>query len=49
MKSHPTSKHQDSHKELINDESRFVDLAVDRSLAGKKVVGWFQGRFEWGP
>ena len=35
-------------KELINDESRLVDLAVDRLLAGK-VVGWFQGRFEWGP
>ena len=35
-------------KELINDESRLVDLAGDRLLAGK-VVGWFQGRFEWGP
>jgi len=25
-----------------------VDLAVKSVLAGK-VVGWFQGRFEWGP
>jgi carbamoyltransferase len=32
----------------IKDESKLVDTTVERLLAGK-VVGWFQGRFEWGP
>lgn len=32
----------------IDDESVLVDTAVDHLLDGK-VVGWFQGRFEWGP
>lgn len=32
----------------IEDESKLVDLTVDRLTAGK-VVGFFQGRFEWGP
>lgn len=29
-------------------EDELLDLVVDRLLRGK-VVGWFQGRFEWGP
>jgi carbamoyltransferase len=35
------------HKE-INDEGALLDQTVDRLTQGK-VVGWFQGRFEWGP
>jgi carbamoyltransferase len=34
--------------ELIEDDARRVDR-VAASLAEGKVVGWFQGRFEWGP
>jgi carbamoyltransferase len=32
----------------IDDDSKLYDHVVDRLMAGK-VVGWFQGRFEWGP
>jgi carbamoyltransferase len=32
----------------FEDESTLLDQVVDRLLHGK-VVGWFQGRFEWGP
>jgi len=32
----------------IADEDRLLDRVVDRLLAGR-VVGWHQGRFEWGP
>jgi hypothetical protein len=32
----------------IEDKSHLVEMTVDRLLAGE-VVGWFQGRFEWGP
>ncbi len=32
----------------IDDEQRLVDRVVEAIQAGK-VVGWFQGRFEWGP
>jgi carbamoyltransferase len=32
----------------IEDESRLVDVTVDRLMSGK-VIGWHQGRFEWGP
>jgi carbamoyltransferase len=32
----------------IDDDSQLYDHVVDRLMAGK-VVGWFQGRFEWGP
>ena len=32
----------------IDDENRLMDMTVDRLLDGK-VVGWFNGRFEWGP
>ena len=34
--------------ERIENESRLLDMTVDRLIDGK-VVGWFQGRFEWGP
>ncbi len=33
---------------LFEDESKLVDMTVDRLVDGK-VIGWFQGRFEWGP
>ena len=33
---------------FIEDESKLVDITVDRLLQGE-VVGWFHGRFEWGP
>lgn len=33
---------------LVDDESKFVEIAVDR-LASGQVIGWSQGRFEWGP
>ena len=32
----------------IENESQLTDMTVDRLLAGK-VVGWYHGRFEWGP
>lgn len=35
------------HKSF-NDEGALLDQVVDRLMQGK-VVGWFQGRFEWGP
>jgi carbamoyltransferase len=34
--------------EAIEDEDRLIDRVVDRLQSGK-VVGWSQGRFEWGP
>jgi len=33
---------------FFDDESKLVENAVDR-LASGQVIGWFQGRFEWGP
>ena len=33
---------------LVEDDNRLMDLTVDRLQSGK-VIGWFQGRFEWGP
>ena len=33
---------------LVDDEAKLLDLTVERLAAGK-VVGFFQGRFEWGP
>ena len=33
---------------LIENEDRLLDAVVER-LMGGKVIGWFQGRFEWGP
>jgi len=32
----------------IDDEDALLDQTVNRLMQGK-VVGWFQGRFEWGP
>ncbi len=32
----------------FNDEEKLIERVVDRLREGK-VVGWFQGRFEWGP
>jgi carbamoyltransferase len=32
----------------LDDEDRLLDLVVTR-LGDGQVVGWFQGRFEWGP
>jgi carbamoyltransferase len=32
----------------IDDDERLIDRVVDSLLNGK-VVGWYQGRFEWGP
>lgn len=32
----------------VDDPERLLDRAVDTLLNGN-VVGWFQGRFEWGP
>ena len=34
--------------ELIEDDDKLFDKITD-ALIGGKVVGWFQGRFEWGP
>jgi len=34
--------------EQVDDTEKLLDRAVDTMLAGK-VIGWFQGRFEWGP
>jgi carbamoyltransferase len=34
--------------EWVEDDDRIIDQVVDALMSGK-VVGWFQGRFEWGP
>jgi carbamoyltransferase len=33
---------------LIEKEDQMLDQVVER-LMGGKVIGWYQGRFEWGP
>ena len=33
---------------LIEDDDKLLDRVVENLIQGK-VVGWFQGRFEWGP
>src|SRR5262249_823154 len=33
---------------LFDDESRLLDRTVE-DIGGGKVIGWYQGRFEWGP
>lgn len=33
---------------LIENEDRIYDQVVERLMQGK-VIGWYQGRFEWGP
>jgi carbamoyltransferase len=35
------------HQQIENDET-LLSLVVERMMQGK-VIGWFQGRFEWGP
>jgi carbamoyltransferase len=32
----------------VENDQQLLDLVVERLMSGK-VVGWFQGRFEWGP
>jgi len=39
--------HNISYQNIDNDD-RLMDLVVDRLQQGR-VIGWFQGRFEWGP
>lgn len=34
--------------EQVDDPERLLDRAVD-TLLHEKVIGWYQGRFEWGP
>jgi carbamoyltransferase len=34
--------------QYIGDDSKLLDATVDRLRSGK-VIGWYQGRFEWGP
>jgi carbamoyltransferase len=34
--------------ERIENEDRLIERVVDKLGAGK-VIGWYQGRFEWGP
>jgi len=34
--------------QYIEDENNLLNQVVDAIISGK-VVGWFQGRFEWGP
>ena len=34
--------------EVVEDEDRLVDIVADE-LARGRVIGWHQGRFEWGP
>ncbi|MCI0395264.1 MAG: hypothetical protein L0322_10045 [Chloroflexi bacterium] len=34
--------------EQFNDEDKMLDQAVD-TLLQSKVLGWYRGRFEWGP
>ncbi len=34
--------------EMIEDEGKLTDRVVD-ALLQQKVIGWYQGRFEWGP
>jgi carbamoyltransferase len=36
------------YEHFASDEGKLLDIVAD-SLTRKKVVGFFQGRFEWGP
>ncbi|MGO9642544.1 MAG: carbamoyltransferase [Candidatus Acidiferrales bacterium] len=36
-----------AYRQFANDDE-LLDLVVDRLTSGK-VIGWYQGRFEWGP
>jgi carbamoyltransferase len=37
-----------TNAELIENEAELIERAVQDLVSGK-VLGWFQGRFEWGP
>lgn len=41
-------KENNIHYERHEDEERLIERVVDRLQEGK-VIGWYQGRFEWGP
>jgi carbamoyltransferase len=41
------TEHNIAHRAIENEDS-LLDWVVERLLQGK-VVGWFNGRFEWGP
>ncbi|HUV15788.1 MAG TPA: carbamoyltransferase [Pelolinea sp.] len=43
-----TVKKSGFHFEEINDDEKLIQNVVNEILQGK-VIGWFQGRFEWGP
>ena len=34
--------------EYFEDEDKFLDEVI-KHLLNKEIIGWFQGRFEWGP
>jgi carbamoyltransferase len=36
------------HYRYFDDESKLLDTTVE-DIASGKVIGWYQGRFEWGP
>jgi len=41
-------RRQNLKAERIDDDEKLFDRVIDKLLAGK-VIGWYQGRFEWGP
>ena len=41
-------KENNIHYQRLDDDEELMDRVVDRLQAGK-VIGWFEGRFEWGP
>lgn len=41
-------KKQNLRFRYTKDEDKLIDLVVEALISGK-VIGWFQGRFEWGP
>ncbi len=41
-------KENNIRHQRFDDEDKLLDRVVDRLQQGK-VIGWFQGRFEWGP
>ncbi|MEE8113291.1 MAG: carbamoyltransferase C-terminal domain-containing protein, partial [Nitrososphaerales archaeon] len=41
-------KESNIHYQRLDDDEELMDRVVDRLQAGK-VIGWFEGRFEWGP
>jgi carbamoyltransferase len=43
-----TLQEQGVRHEVFDSEDRLLDRVVD-ALAGGKVIGWYHGRFEWGP